>query len=93
MIGAGLFRLLQASGQIDVVIGSLYVLLLGSIGGLMLKDALVALGYVKATAPRPRAAAPQPLGRLAAAALALLQRRASTSRRWRRWRSASSPAS
>ena len=46
LAGAGLFRMLQASGQIDVVIGSLYVLLLGGIGGLMLKDALVALGYV-----------------------------------------------
>ena len=45
-LGAGLFRILQASGQIDVVIGSLYVLILGSIGGLMLKDALVALGYL-----------------------------------------------
>jgi uncharacterized membrane protein YfcA len=46
LAGAGLFRMLQASGQIDLVIGSLYVLLLGGIGGLMLKDALVALGYV-----------------------------------------------
>ena len=46
LAGAGLFRLLQASGQIDLVIGSLYVILLGWIGGLMLKDALVALGYV-----------------------------------------------
>jgi uncharacterized membrane protein YfcA len=47
LLGAGLFRLLQASGQIDVVIGGLYVLILGWIGVLMLKDALVALGYVK----------------------------------------------
>ena len=46
LAGAGLFRLLQASGQIDLVIGFLYVLLLGWIGGLMLKDALVALGWV-----------------------------------------------
>ena len=45
-IGAILFRLLQASGQIDLVIGSLYVLILAWIGGLMLKDALIALGYV-----------------------------------------------
>lgn len=44
--GAFLFRLLQASGQIDVVIGFLYVVLLGGIGGLMLWDALTALGYV-----------------------------------------------
>ena len=46
LAGAGLFRMLQTSGQIDLVIGSLYVLLLTGIGGLMLKDALVALGYV-----------------------------------------------
>ena len=46
LVGAGLFRLLQASGQIDLVIGFLYVLLLGSIGALMLKDALIALGWV-----------------------------------------------
>jgi uncharacterized protein len=48
LFGAGLFRILQASGQIDVVIGFLYVLILGWIGALMLKDALVALGYVNA---------------------------------------------
>jgi uncharacterized membrane protein YfcA len=48
IFGAALFRMLQASGQIDVVIGSSYVILLTSIGGLMLKDALVALGYVSA---------------------------------------------
>jgi uncharacterized membrane protein YfcA len=44
--GAGLFRLLQASGQVDVVIGFLYVIILGAIGGLMLKDSLIALGVV-----------------------------------------------
>lgn len=54
LAGAGLFRLLQDSGQIDLIIGFLYVLLLGSIGGLMLKDALVALGWVKLP-PRPPA--------------------------------------
>ena len=47
LAGAGMFRLLQASGQIDLVIGTMYVLLLGWIGALMLKDALVALGYVR----------------------------------------------
>jgi uncharacterized membrane protein YfcA len=45
--GAALFRLLQSTGQIDLVISSLYVLILGWIGVLMLKDALVALGYVR----------------------------------------------
>ena len=48
LVGAVLFRLLQKSGQIDLVIGGLYVLLLGSIGALMLKDALIALGWVSA---------------------------------------------
>ena len=55
--GAALFRLLQATGQIDLVIGFLYVLILGWIGVLMLKDALVALGYVQspvATEGAPR---------------------------------------
>ena len=47
LAGAGLFRLLQSSGQIDLVIGFLYVILLGGIGGLMLKDALVALGWIQ----------------------------------------------
>src|SRR5437588_693018 len=37
-VGAALFRVLQAIGKIDVVIGLLYVLILGSIGALMLKD-------------------------------------------------------
>lgn len=39
LMGAGLFSLLQSMGQIDVVINVLYVLLLGSIGSLMLKEA------------------------------------------------------
>ena len=54
LAGAGIFRLLQDSGQIDLLIGFLYVILLGSIGGLMLKDAVVALGWVPA--PRNRVA-------------------------------------
>jgi uncharacterized membrane protein YfcA len=56
LLGAFLFRLLQASGQIDLVIGGLYVALLGSIGALMLKDALTALNVVKVPegAQRPR---------------------------------------
>ena len=47
LAGSVIFRLLQKSGQIDLVIGFLYVVLLGSIGGLMLKDAVVAIGWVK----------------------------------------------
>jgi uncharacterized membrane protein YfcA len=56
VVGAAMFRGLQSTGRIDVVIGLLYVLILGSIGGLMLKDALIALGYVgqaEATGPAP----------------------------------------
>ena len=56
LVGALLFRLLQASGQIDLVIGGLYVVLLGSIGVLMLKDAVIALGWVSG----PAATADQP---------------------------------
>ena len=56
VVGAFLFRLLQNSGQIDLAIGGLYVLLLGSIGSLMLKDALLALGWVSGpvSAEKPR---------------------------------------
>ena len=56
MVGAALFKVLQNTGQIDLVIGFLYVVLLGSIGGLMLKDALIALGWVKVVeqSERPR---------------------------------------
>lgn len=56
LVGALLFRLLQKTGQIDLVIGFLYVVLLGGIGALMLKDALVALNWVKVAKPaeRPR---------------------------------------
>jgi uncharacterized membrane protein YfcA len=54
LVGAAIFRALQASGQIDFVIGALYVLLLGYIGFLMLKDALVALRYVNPKEPEQR---------------------------------------
>ena len=66
-VGAGLFRLLQSTGRIDVVIGILYVLILGWIGVLMLKDGLVALGHLtrpaaqKATSRHNRWVASLPL--------------------------------
>ncbi len=41
--GALLFRILQASGQIDTVIALLYVVMLGSIGWLMLSESLGAI--------------------------------------------------
>lgn len=43
MIGALLFRFFQAIGQIDVVINILYVIMLGTIGSLMLAEALEAI--------------------------------------------------
>lgn len=53
--GAFLFRLLQESGQIDTVIGILYVLMLGSIGGLMLQEAITAVRVVRGQRPpKPR---------------------------------------
>src|SRR5205085_5652513 len=53
-VGAGLFRLLQTTGQIDVVIGFLYVLILGWIGVLMLVDSLKSLGYIPVPEPDAR---------------------------------------
>jgi hypothetical protein len=50
LVGVAAFRWLQSTGQIDLVIGALYVIILGWIGALMLKDALVALGYLKTLA-------------------------------------------
>jgi uncharacterized membrane protein YfcA len=47
ILGGFLFRLLQVMGQIDTVISILYVLLLGSIGLMMLKEAATALGMLK----------------------------------------------
>lgn len=55
LVGAALFRILQSSGQIDVVIGLLYVLILGWIGTLMLLDSLKSLGFIQTREPeRPR---------------------------------------
>jgi uncharacterized protein len=60
--GAILFQLLQASGQIDTVIGILYVLMLGSIGGLMLHESVTAVRVGRgAVPPRPRKRRHHPL--------------------------------
>jgi uncharacterized membrane protein YfcA len=55
IVGAALFRLLQASGQVDVVISALYVLILGGIGTVMFRESLGALGFSPAVegAPKP----------------------------------------
>ena len=55
--GAGIFALLQRSGQIDTVINILYVLMLGSIGALMLHESVDAVRVsrgAKAAKPRKR---------------------------------------
>ncbi|WP_126172099.1 sulfite exporter TauE/SafE family protein [Altericroceibacterium xinjiangense] len=43
IIGAGLFHLLESLGQIDTTIDILYVLMLGTIGGLMARESLQAI--------------------------------------------------
>ena len=50
ILGGFLFRLLQDIGQIDTAISILYVLLLGSIGSMMLKEAATSLGMLKRSA-------------------------------------------
>jgi uncharacterized membrane protein YfcA len=47
LLGGLLFRILQEMGQIDTVISLLYVVLLGSIGLLMAKEAATALDIIK----------------------------------------------
>jgi uncharacterized membrane protein YfcA len=79
IVGAGMgvfiFRLLQSLGQIDTVIGILYVLMLGGIGGLMAKESIQALIALK-TGRRPQASKRRPHPLVAALPL-----------RWRVYRS------
>ncbi|SNS52382.1 hypothetical protein SAMN06295912_10885 [Sphingomonas laterariae] len=62
IVGGYAFRALQDSGQIDTVVGVLYVVLLGGIGILMAKEAAQSLAVLwgKAVAP-PRARRHHPL--------------------------------
>ncbi len=53
LLGATLFSLLQALGQIDVVINILYVVLLGGIGSLMARESWQVLKAQKAGVPVP----------------------------------------
>ena len=53
LIGAGLFELLTAWGQIDTTINILYVVLLGSVGGIMAREAWGALRRMRAGLPAP----------------------------------------
>ena len=50
-VGAWLFKLLQASGQIDTVIAIIYVLMLGSIGSMMARESLQSIEAVKTGKP------------------------------------------
>jgi uncharacterized membrane protein YfcA len=60
--GAVLFRILQATGVIDTVIAVLYVLMLGSIGGLMLHESVTAVRVERgARPPKPRKRRHHPL--------------------------------
>ena len=56
LVGGGLFRLLQDAGQIDTVISLLYVILLGTIGVMMAKEAATALDIIKPRASAEEAA-------------------------------------
>jgi hypothetical protein len=53
IFGAALFELLEAWGQIDTVINILYTLLLGSIGGMMAKEAWQSVNATRAGTPLP----------------------------------------
>jgi uncharacterized protein len=55
LFGAGLFRVLEAIGQIDTVISILYVIMLGGIGGLMLRESLAAVKATRSGMPPPPA--------------------------------------
>ncbi len=61
LIGALLFRALQALGQIDVVINVLYVLLLGGIGSLMMREAIEKIRPGSAARAQPRKRRHHPL--------------------------------
>ncbi len=53
LIGAGLFRLLQVSGQIDTTIAIIYVLLLGFIGTTMARESIAAIRAMRTGQPLP----------------------------------------
>ena len=62
LFGGWVFRLLQASGQIDTVIGVVYIVLLGSIGSLMASEAWGTIRRARTgQPPRPRKRRHHPL--------------------------------
>ncbi len=94
LAGAALFSLLQQIGQIDTAIAVLYVLMLGSIGGLMLRESVATLRARSAPACGRRRGGGGTIrwSRRCRGAGASTSR-GCTSRRSRRCCSASSPAS
>ncbi len=62
IIGGWIFKWLQSSGQIDTVIGVVYVLMLGSIGSMMARESWSAIRVTHgAIPPRPRKRRHHPL--------------------------------
>jgi uncharacterized protein len=55
LFGAALFRVLEAWGQIDTVINILYVVMLGGIGGMMMRESLQAVIATREGRPLPPA--------------------------------------
>ncbi len=53
LAGAVIFEILEQLGQIDTVINMLYVIMLGSIGGLMAKESLMSVRAVRSGKPLP----------------------------------------
>src|SRR5436305_8499874 len=53
VLGVQLFALLRRIGQADIVVSAGYVILLGSVGGLMLNESLGAVRAARGEAPRP----------------------------------------
>jgi uncharacterized protein len=53
IFGAGLFAVLEAWGQIDTIINILYVVMLGGIGGLMMRESLQAVLATRDGRPVP----------------------------------------
>jgi uncharacterized membrane protein YfcA len=53
-VGSWLFAWLKSVGQVDISIGVLYVLVLGSVGSLMLRESLGAVLRVRRGQPAPR---------------------------------------
>ena len=52
--GVWLFTLMRRVGQMDLLVSSSYVILLGTVGGLMLNESLAALRAARSGAPPPR---------------------------------------